>query len=146
MEGYGEPAQPSPTIGQWFHGGFAGERSNAIAAKLASRSMPTVVPRDTPNLEAKKVAQMPGIPKGPVCPACAYDQTVRTVADHAVQMGLSQRGALAFFVVCRGGVAKDKRQAPSGNAEPGHLVTLHTSLRLERACHGRPDSPSRGRG
>ena len=35
MEGYGGPAQPSPTIGQCLNGGSAGSKSNAIAARPA---------------------------------------------------------------------------------------------------------------
>jgi hypothetical protein len=35
MEGYGGPAQPSPTIGQCLNGGSAGLRSSATGARHA---------------------------------------------------------------------------------------------------------------
>jgi hypothetical protein len=46
MEGYGGPAQPSPTIGQASTAAWAGWRSNAIAVRhqQACRSMPSVEP------------------------------------------------------------------------------------------------------
>jgi len=48
MEGYGGPAQPSPTIAQCLHGG-AGWRWNVIAARRASLPLDAIRrPRDTP--------------------------------------------------------------------------------------------------
>ena len=50
MEGYGGPAQPSPTIGQCLTAGWAGSRWNAIAARpWASLPLDAIRrPRDTP--------------------------------------------------------------------------------------------------
>jgi hypothetical protein len=85
MEGYGGPAQPSPTIGQCLNGGYG--YLEVKCHRCESRaSLPLNAirrPRDTP-LEAGGGAKMSVMPQRPLRTACSHDQTDRAAGDHAV--------------------------------------------------------------
>src|ERR1700730_14469240 len=93
MEGFGGPAQPSPTIGQCLNGGLGwlegGRKRCKTRASLPLDAIPR--PRDTP-LGARTRPEMPLMPKRPLRAAGAHDQANRDAGDHAVRLGASGRG------------------------------------------------------
>ena len=91
MEGYGGPAQPSPTIGQCINGGLGWLEVECNRCKTRA-SLPLDAirrPRDTPIWKLEAVAEMPLLPQGPLRAAGAHDQADGDAGDHAVQVGAS---------------------------------------------------------
>ena len=94
MEGYGGPAQPSPTIAQCLNGGLGWlevrchrcETKASIPLDAIRRS------RDTPNLEARGIFPLPIMRNEAIPTAGAHDQADRDARDNAVQMGAPGRG------------------------------------------------------
>jgi hypothetical protein len=69
MEGYGGPAQPSPTIAQCLNGDTVGLRSNATAVRPASIPLDAMRhPRDTPILNLKRALKCRSCRKGRYAP------------------------------------------------------------------------------
>ena len=88
MEGYGGPAQPSPTIGQCISGGLCWLEVECNRCKTRA-SLPLDAirrPRDTA-LEVGVVAQIPVLPQGPLCATCAHGETDRGSGDYALSVG-----------------------------------------------------------
>jgi hypothetical protein len=80
MEGYGGPAQPSPTIAQCLNGGLGWLEVKCNRCNTRA-SLPLDAirrPRDTP------LWKMPLLPQGTLCAAGAHDQADRAARDHAV--------------------------------------------------------------
>jgi hypothetical protein len=85
MEGYGGPAQPSPTIGQCLNGGLGWLEVECKRCKTRA-SLPLADihrPRDTP-IWKLGLAQMPIVQEGPLRAAGAHDQADRDARDHAI--------------------------------------------------------------
>src|SRR5512136_2670011 len=96
MEGYGGPAQPSPTIGQCLNGGFGWIEVECNRCKTRA-SLPLDAirrPRDTPIREAGVSAEMPVVPEGPLRAACSHDQDI----DYRLR-------AMITAIVARGGIS-----------------------------------------
>ena len=91
MDGYGGPAQPSPTIGQCIHGGLGWLKGRVQSLQNPSEPAARCDPQAArhSDLVAGSVAEVPVVPKGPLRAARAHDQTDRAAGDHAVQMGAS---------------------------------------------------------
>src|SRR5712671_1475410 len=92
MEGFGGPAQPSPTIAQCLNGGLGWLEVECNRCKTRA-SIPLDAirrPRTTPiwKLEA---ALKPVVQEGPIRAACAHDQVDSRARDHAVCLGASGR-------------------------------------------------------
>jgi hypothetical protein len=70
MEGYGGPAQPSPSIGQCLMADSAGSKSSAIAARRARacRWRRSAGPRDTPLWKLQASLKCRSCPKGRYAP------------------------------------------------------------------------------
>jgi hypothetical protein len=93
MEGYGGPAQPSPTIAQCLNGGIVWLEVECNRCKTRA-SLPLDAfrrPRDTADLETRSGAEMPVMPEGPLRAAGAHDQADRNARDHALRLGASRR-------------------------------------------------------
>jgi hypothetical protein len=87
MEGYGGPAQPSPTIGQCLNGGLGWlevecNRCKKEAGEPAARCHPPAAGYS--DLEAGGLAEMPVMPEGPPRSAGAHDQADREAGNHAL--------------------------------------------------------------
>jgi hypothetical protein len=98
MEGYGDPAQPSPTIAQCLNGGIVWLEVECNRCKTRA-SLPLDAfrrPRDTADLETRSGAEMPVMPEGPLRAAGAHDQADRNARDHALPVGASGRGTMSF--------------------------------------------------
>jgi hypothetical protein len=85
MEGYGGPAQPSPTIGQCLNGGLGWLE---VECKLQD-ACESAARRDPPasrhaDLEAGSLAEMPVVPEGTLRAGCPHDQADGDAADYAV--------------------------------------------------------------
>ena len=96
MEGYGGPAQPSPTIGQMpqRRAGLARGRVQSLqdtGEPAARRDPPAAGYAD---LEAGGVAKMPVVSERKVGPAGADDQADGGARNHALQVGASGRGKI----------------------------------------------------
>jgi hypothetical protein len=90
MEGYGGPAQPSPTIGQCLNGGYCWLEVECRRCKTRA-SLPLNAirrPRDTPiwKLEALKC---PLVQEGAIRAASSHDQADRNARDHTLRLGSS---------------------------------------------------------
>src|SRR6266516_2841757 len=86
MEGYGGPAQPSPTIGHCLNGGLGWLEVECNRCKTrASRRHPPTARHAA--LEVGGFAEMPVMSKGPVRAAGAHDQADRDSRDHPLQVG-----------------------------------------------------------
>src|SRR5713226_3813083 len=90
MEGFGGPAQPSPTIAQCLNGGYGWLEVECHRCKTRA-SLPLDAirrPRDTPiwKLEA---ALMPIMQERPLRAAGAHDQADARARDHALSVGSS---------------------------------------------------------
>jgi hypothetical protein len=100
-EGYGGPAQPSPTIGQCLNGGLCWLEVECNRCKTRA-SLPLDAirrPRDTPIWKLEASLKCRSCRKGRS--ARAHDQADRDARDHALQMGSSGRGTLRTCVwVC----------------------------------------------
>ena len=91
MEGYGGPAQPSPTIAQCLNGGLRwlqvkchrcenrGQHSPGLRSPAARHG----------DLETRSLAEMPVVPEGALRAAGASDQAHRRAADGALRLGAS---------------------------------------------------------
>ena len=96
MEGYGGPAQPSPTIGQCLNGGLGWLEVECNRCKTRA-SLPLDAirrPRDTPIWKLEASLKCRSCRKGRSRTAGADDQADRDARDHALQVGASGRGAL----------------------------------------------------
>jgi hypothetical protein len=94
MEGYGGPAQPSPSIGQCLNGGYGFLQVKCHRCDTEA-SIPLGCvrrPRDTPVWKTRALAEMPQLPQGQLCPAGAHDQADGGARDHAVSLGASGGG------------------------------------------------------
>jgi hypothetical protein len=89
MEGYGGPAQPSPTIGQCLNGGLGWLEVECLqdAGEPAARCHPP--PQKHSALEARGFAEMPLVPQGTPCAAGTHDQADGIARDHALHLGTS---------------------------------------------------------
>ena len=88
MEGYGGPAQPSPTIGQCLNGGLGWLEVECKRCKTrAARCHPPAA--RYADLETRSVAEMPVMPQPPLRAAGAHDQADGEAGDHAVFLGAS---------------------------------------------------------
>src|SRR6476646_4339065 len=89
MEGYGGPAQPSPTIGQCLNGGLGWLEVECLqdAGEPAARCPPP--PQKHSALEARGFAEMPLVPQGTPCAAGTHDQADGNPRDHALHLGTS---------------------------------------------------------
>jgi hypothetical protein len=91
MEGFGGPAQPSPTIGRCLNGGLRWLESPVQPLQdpreLAARCHPPAA--RYADLEAGSGAEMPVMPQGPLRAAGAYDQADGDAGDHALPLGAS---------------------------------------------------------
>jgi hypothetical protein len=95
MEGYGGPAQPSPTIAQCLHGGLGWlevECNRCKTGQPPAGCHPSTA--GYADLEAGGLIEVPIVPEGATCATHSYDQAHRRARDHAVQVGASGRGAL----------------------------------------------------
>jgi hypothetical protein len=92
MEGYGGPAQPSPTIGQCIHGGLGWLEVECNRCKTRV-SLPLDAirrPRDTPIWKLEAALKCRSCKKGRYAPPVgAHDQADRAAGDHAVSVGPS---------------------------------------------------------
>src|SRR5947208_9975458 len=71
MEGYGGPAQPSPTIGQCLNGGLCWLESNASGARPARAfRLATSPAAGYANLEARGLAECPRARRDAAPPVC----------------------------------------------------------------------------
>jgi hypothetical protein len=86
MEGYGGPAQPSPTIGQCLNGGLGWleVECNRFKTRVSLPLNAIRRPRDTPILETGSVAEMSVMQEGPLCPTGAHDKADGDAGDYAV--------------------------------------------------------------
>ncbi len=94
MEGYGGPAQPSPTIGQCLNGGFGWLEVECNRCKTRA-SLPLDAirrPRDTPIWKLEAALKCRFVQERPPRAACAHDQADRNARDHALRLGASGRG------------------------------------------------------
>src|SRR6201997_3259603 len=85
MEGYGGPAQPSPTIGQCLSGGLGWLEVECNRCKTRA-SLPLDAirrPRSTP---VWGVTKMPILPKGSLRAAGLHDQADGDAGDHALPL------------------------------------------------------------
>jgi len=100
MEGYGGPAQPSPTIGQCLNGGYGYPRGQMPSLRKPGEP-PTRCDQASARyagLETGGRAKMPVMPQRPLRSARAYDQVDRAAGDHAVQVDASGGGAVGLLV------------------------------------------------
>ena len=91
MEGYGGPAQPSPTIGQCLHGGYGWLEGECHHCKTRA-SIPLDAirrPRNTPDLETCDGAEMPVMQGGEIRPSRSHHQAYPRAGDQAVCLGAS---------------------------------------------------------
>lgn len=93
MEGYGGPAQPSPTIGQCISGGLGWLEVECNRCKTrASLPLDAHPPAaGYADLEARGIAEMQILPKGSVGATRSHDQADGEAGDHALQVGLCRR-------------------------------------------------------
>jgi hypothetical protein len=99
MEGYGGPAQPSPTIAQCLNGGLAWLEVACNRCKTRA-SLPLNAihrPGNTPIWKLEAALKCRSCRKGRYAPPGAYDQTNRDTGDHALQVGASGRGTLRIW-------------------------------------------------
>jgi hypothetical protein len=94
MEGYGGPAQPSPTIGQCLNGGLGWLEVECNRCKTrgepAARCHPP--PERHSALEARGLVEMPLMPQGTSsCAAGAHDQADGNARAHALRLGTPRR-------------------------------------------------------
>jgi hypothetical protein len=88
MEGYGGPAQPSPTIGQCLNGGLGWLEVECNRCKTRA-SLPLDAirrPRDTPIWKLEAALKCRSCRKGRWGTASAHDQTDRNAGDYAVSV------------------------------------------------------------
>jgi hypothetical protein len=79
MEGYGGPAQPSPTIGQCLNGGYGWLEVECHRCKTRA-SIPLDAirrPRDAPIWKLEASPEMPVVPEGSIRAARSHDQAHR---------------------------------------------------------------------
>src|SRR5262245_42939292 len=90
MEGYGGPAQPSPTIGQCLDSGYGWLEIECCRCKTRA-SLPLVLSAGCvhADLEAGAVVPMPVLRDAALQAACPHDQVDRAAGDHAVHVGAS---------------------------------------------------------
>jgi hypothetical protein len=94
MEGYGGPAQPSPTIGQCTNGGGLGWLEVECNRCKTRASLPLDAisrPRDTPIWKLEAALKCRSRKKGRYA-AGAHDQADSDAGDHARQVGASGLG------------------------------------------------------
>jgi ribosomal protein L44E len=91
MEGYGGPAQPSPTIGQCLNGGLGWLEVECNRCKSrASLSLDAIRrPRDTPIWKLEVALKCRSCKKSRYAPPGAHDQADRNAGDHALSVGAS---------------------------------------------------------
>ena len=90
MEGYGGPAQPSPTIGQCLNGGYSWLEIECCRCKTrASMPLDAIRRARYGDLEARSVFPMPVLRDAALQAASPHDQIDRAAGDHAVQVGAS---------------------------------------------------------
>jgi len=94
MEGYGGPAQPSPTIAQCLNGGLGWLEVECNRCKTRA-SLPLDAirrPRDTPIWKLEAALKCRSCKKGG---RPAHDQADRDAPDHALSLGASGRGEVS---------------------------------------------------
>jgi hypothetical protein len=93
MEGFGGPAQPSPTIAQCLNGGYGWlEVKRRRCETRASIPLDAVHrPRNTPIWKLEAALKCPVLPNAAVFTARAYDQADRSSRDSTVSVGSSGR-------------------------------------------------------
>jgi hypothetical protein len=86
MEGYGGPAQSSPTICQCINGGLGWleVKCNRCATRASIPLDATRRPRDTPLWRLEASFKCRSCRKGRYAPAGPHDQTDRHARDHAL--------------------------------------------------------------
>ena len=91
MEGYGGPAQSSPTIRQCLNGGYGWLEVECHRCKTrASVALDAIRrPRDTPVWKLKVALKCRSCKKGRYAPPVHNDKTHRRAGDHAVCVGAS---------------------------------------------------------
>jgi hypothetical protein len=93
MEGYGGPAQPSPTIGQCLNGGYGWLEVECHSCKTRA-SIPLDAirrPRNTPIWKLEAALKCRSCKKRAVRAICAHDQADDGTRDHALHLGASGR-------------------------------------------------------
>jgi hypothetical protein len=93
MEGYGGPAQPSPTIGQCLSGGYGWLQVKCHRCGTEA-SLPLDAirrPRDTPIWKLEAGTEMPVMPDAAIFAARAHDQVDATSRDSALYLSASRR-------------------------------------------------------
>jgi len=96
MEGYGGPAQPSPTIGQCLNGGLGWLEVECNRCKTRA-SLPLNAirrPRDTPIWKLEAALKCRSCKKGRYAPPVHMIKLTRDAGDHALQVGASRRGQM----------------------------------------------------
>jgi hypothetical protein len=91
MEGYGGPAQPSPTLGQCLNGGLGWLQVRCHRCKTeASIPLDCVRrPKDTPIWKLEALLKCRSCRKGRYAPPVAHGQADRRTADRALRLGAS---------------------------------------------------------
>jgi hypothetical protein len=90
MEGYGGPAQPSPTIRQCLNWGALGWLEVECNRCKTRASLPLDAirrPRETPLWKLEASLKCRSCPEGSLRAARAYDQADGDAGDHALQVG-----------------------------------------------------------
>jgi hypothetical protein len=93
IEGFGGPAQPSPTIGQCLNGGYGWLEVKCRRCETRV-SLPLDAirrPRDTPDMEVEGGAEMPVVQDNAIFAARAYDQVDPDPRDRTLHLGASGR-------------------------------------------------------
>jgi len=104
MEGYGAPAQPSPTIAQCLNGGLDWLEVECNRCKTRPSLTLDAYPAaaEHADLEAGSVAEMPVRSQGPLGAAGADAQADRGPLDYALQVGASGNCCESNFVAYQG--------------------------------------------
>jgi len=89
MEGFGGPAQPSPTIGQCLNGGYGWMEIECNRCKTRA-SIPLEAirrPRDTPIWKLEAAPKCRSCRNAATLAAGAHDQADASARDHSVRVG-----------------------------------------------------------
>ena len=108
MEGYGGPAQPSPTIGQCLSGGLGWLEVACNRCKTRA-SLPLDAirrPRDTPIWKLEASLKCRSCRKGRYAPPVRMVKLTGHARDHALQVGSSARGLLTAWPLWQRGLAE----------------------------------------
>ena len=135
MEGFGGPAQPSPTIGQCLNSGltFLEVECNRCKTRASLPLAEIRRPRHTPIWKLEAALKCRSCPEGSLCSAGPHDQADRKAGDRAVSLGASRRRY--FFAALRRGASAVLREATRKSTFEVRIVSgtcpmLRRELRL----------------